>query len=303
MLTPYIDLHCHTTRSDGRLSPMELVGQAKAAGIRVLAITDHNYTEDLAPLRREFPDMTLVQGAEISCLYTDSAGKDHELHVIALGFDPENEDMKALLAHNRPDRRPYINAMLDRLRENGIDLGTYEDIQAKFPHTQYIGRMVLARCLFEAGYTSSIDQSFDIYLGAHGEQRAFVKNKLRYVSLEKTVRTIINAGGIPVLAHLFYYTMNDQENELLVQHFKHLTGSRGAMEVFYARYGAQERLYLLDLCKQYHLMISAASDYHGQEQWERLNTEFPYTVCSELLDCLGIKFCETALFEGEGEDK
>lgn len=289
MFTPYIDLHTHTTNSDGRLTPIELVEQARNAGIRILSITDHNYTEPLDSLRRRFPDMTLIQGAELSCVYEDSTGKEHELHVVALGFDPDNPDMKTLLAHNRPDRRPYINAILDRLRDNGIDLGTYEDIQARFPQTEFVGRMALAKTLFDEGYTSSVDESFEIYLGAHGQRRAFVENHLKYASLAETVETIMGAGGVPVLAHLFYYVMNDAENERLVSYFKCLTGNRGAMEVYYNRYPAEVRLSLLQLCRKYDLMPSAASDYHGQEAWERLDTCFCYTTCAEILDCLGIR--------------
>lgn len=293
MFIPYIDLHSHTTRSDGSLTPKELVKQAREAGIRFFSITDHNYTENLDDLRKNFPDMTLIQGAEISCIYSDSSEKEHELHIVALGFDPENKAMQALLARNQPDRRPYINAILDRLRENGIDLGNYEDIQKRFPNTQFIGRMILARCLFDEGYTASVDQSFDIYLGAHGQRRAYVKFNLQYATLEETVRTILEAGGIPVLAHLKYFRLDNLEEERLVNYFKEITGNRGAMEVYYSRYNEQTRLYLLSLSQKYNLMVSAASDYHGQEQWERLDTGFPYTACSELLDCLGIQMPNT----------
>ena len=215
MLTPFCDFHTHTTRSDGRLSPIELVRKAYAAGIRVLSITDHNYTEDLSPLRKAVADefdeeMILVQGAEISALYNDGNEVEHELHIVALGFDPDNPNMKALLAAHQPDRKPYIDAILKKLRDDcGIDIGTYESIQSQFPTTKYIGRMVLARLLFEKGYTSSVDQSFDVYLGSHGERKAYVKNPLRYSSLETVIRTVIQAGGIPILAHLLYFDLDN----------------------------------------------------------------------------------------------
>ena len=123
MLTPFCDFHTHTTRSDGRLSPIELVRKAYAAGIRVLSITDHNYTEDLSPLRKAVADefdeeMILVQGAEISALYNDGNEVEHELHIVALGFDPDNPNMKALLAAHQPDRKPYIDAILKKLRDD-----------------------------------------------------------------------------------------------------------------------------------------------------------------------------------------
>ena len=97
----YIDLHTHTTLSDGNVPPMELLRRARAAGIGIIAITDHNDTEDLTACRAAFPDLTLIQGAEIPCRYLDQ-----ELHVVALGIDPKNEKLQSVLRRNRPDRRP-----------------------------------------------------------------------------------------------------------------------------------------------------------------------------------------------------
>lgn len=305
MITPFCDWHTHTQRSDGRLTPLELVRKAYAAGIRVMSITDHNYTEDLTDLRKSIADefdeeMILVQGAEISALYTDGKGIEHELHIVALGFDPNNPDMKALLAAHQPDRKPYIDAILKKLKEDcgGIDLGTYESIQAQFPTTKYIGRMVLARLLFEKGYTSSVDESFDIFLGSHGERRAYVKNPLRYSDLDTVVRTIIRAGGIPILAHLLYYDFNESrvgglEKEQLVRTFKELVsvyGGVGGMEVYYTRYkDVNERLYLLQLSQRFDLLPSGGSDYHEQESWESLDHRLSCSACQDLLDHLGIK--------------
>lgn len=306
MLTPYCDWHTHTQRSDGRLTPLELVRKAFAAGIRAMSITDHNYSEDLTELRKIIADefdeeMTLVQGAEISALYTDGKGIEHELHIVALGFDPNNPDMKALLAAHQPDRKPYIDAILKKLKEDcgGIDLGTYESIQAQFPTTKYIGRMVLARLLFEKGYTSSVDESFDLFLGSHGERRAYVKNPLRYSDLATVVQTIIKAGGIPILCHLLYFDLDDgnrtggEEKERLVRTFKELVtayGGTGGMEVYYTRYkDVNERLYLLQMAQKYGLLISGGSDYHEQEEWETLEHHLSCSACQDLLDHLGIK--------------
>ena len=115
---PYIDLHTHTCLSDGNLTPGELLTAARAAGISILAITDHNSTGDLTAWREAFPELTLIQGAEITCRYLQ-----HELHVVALGIDPENPRLRAVLAQNQPDRRPYLTAILDKLRALGLDVG------------------------------------------------------------------------------------------------------------------------------------------------------------------------------------
>ena len=297
MFTPYVDLHTHTTQSDGRLTPQELIQAAQDAGIRVMSITDHNYTEDLGDLRASFPEMTLIQGAEVSALYTDGTGTEHELHIVALGFDPKDPDMQNMLASHQPDRHPYIEMILNKLRENGIDLGTYDDIVARCPDTRYVGRMALARCLFEDGYTASVDQSFDIYLGAHGERRAYVKNPLRYNSLEDVVRTILGAGGTPILAHLLMYDLDNgnrsggEEKDRLVRYFRQLTdryGGTGGMEVYYTRYNIEDRLYLLGMARKYALLLSAGSDYHQQEEWETLEHRISCCACSDLLEHLGV---------------
>lgn len=304
MVFPFCDWHTHTQRSDGRLTPLQLVRKAYAAGIRVMSITDHNYTEDLTDLCKIIADefdeeMILVQGAEISALYTDSKGVEHELHIVALGINPEDKNLKALLAAHQPDRKPYIDSILKKLRDDcGIDIGTYESIQDQFPTTKYIGRMILARLLFEKGYTSSVDESFDIFLGSHGERRAYVKNPLRYSSLETVVRIIIQAGGIPILAHLLYYDFNESrvggtEKEQLVRTFKELAtkyGGVGGMEVYYTRYkDVNERLYLLKLAQRFNLLLSGGSDYHEQESWESLDHRLSCSACQDLLDHLGIK--------------
>ena len=305
MFAPFLDLHTHTQCSDGRLTQKQLIKKAYEAGIRVLSITDHNYTEDLTELREyamsEFEDeLILIQGAEISAIYVDGNGVEHELHIVALGFDPNNEEMNAMLAKHQPDRRPYITAILNRLKDDcgGIEIGTYDEICACFPSTKYVGRMVIARLMTEKGITSSVDEAFRLFLGSHGERRAYVKNPLRYSSLEDVVRTIIKAGGIPILAHLLYYDFDagnrtgGAEKERLVHTFKELVdtyGGVGGMEVYYTRYKAEERLYLLQMARKYGLLISGGSDYHEQETWETLNHRTSCSACSDLLDHLGVR--------------
>ena len=288
MFTPYIDLHCHTNRSDGVLSHQQLVDEARACGIYVLGISDHNYTENLADLRAANPDMLLLQSAEFSCRYFDSANLDHELHVIGVGIDPNNKLIKEVLSKNEPDRRPYIDQILHRLRQLGIDIGTYDDIKARFPDTHHVGRMQIAKVMTELKYVNNVDAAFDKYIGAFGERLAYVENPLQYASLEDVVAAILDAGGVPILCHLHYYRLDEKENHRLVKHFKDLAGDKAAMEVYYSRYSTSERYTLLQLCMEYGLMISAGSDYHGQAEWETLDNQFSYTVCKDILDCLGV---------------
>ncbi len=288
MTRNYVDFHTHTLFSDGIYTPQQICDMAQQANIGVLALTDHNYTESLIDLQTAYPDLRLVQGAELSCLYTDMNGSETEIHVVALGFDPDNPDIKAVLAHNQPDRSPYINALLDRLRLCGIDLGNYEDLCKLYPNKRHIGRMDIARTMKDRNFVSTVDQAFDIYFGSFGEKRAYVPNPLRYVSLEEAVKAIVNAGGVAVLAHLFYYQLSDNNSELLVKRFKELAGPNGAMEVFYSRYDQEQRSALMKLADKYDLMYSAASDFHGQSERDTFDNEFSRESCSDLLGFLGI---------------
>ena len=280
---PYIDLHTHTCLSDGNLTPEELLTAARAAGIGILAITDHNSTGDLTAWRAAFPELTLIQGAEITCRYLQ-----HELHVVALGIDPEDPKLRAVLAQNQPDRRPYLTAILDKLRTLGLDVGTYDELQAANPHSRHFGRMQIAKEMVKRGYVNSADEAFDIYMGAHGQRLAYVANPLKYVSLEEAVEAILSAGGVPVLAHLYYYLLDSEGERALVRRFKELAGDKAAMEVEYAAYDRPQRDALKALADEYGLMYSCASDFHGNLEGETLAHSFDRELCRPLLDTLGI---------------
>ena len=281
-LINYIDLHAHSNLSDGHHPPQNLVDLARAAGIRTLAITDHNLVQpDLDRLRRDNPDMELICGSEISCLYRTADGREIELHLVALGIDPEEPDMARVLEINQPDRRPYINAILDRLRQWDMDLGTYEDLKARFPDTGYLGRMAIATELVNQHFVRDVDEAFDLYLGggAGQQRRAYVPNPSRYVTLDEAVAAI-EKTGVCVLAHLWYYNLSMEENHRLLARFKALGGT--AMETEYRRYTRPQRDALKELADRYSLLPSAASDYHGQSETDSLDNRFPQEIWQAL---------------------
>lgn len=279
----YIDLHTHSTLSDGSLAPMALLGAAREAGIGILALTDHNDTEDLTLYRSAFPELTLIQGAEVTCRYLDQ-----ELHVVALGIDPTNEKLQAVLRRNRPDRRPYLTAILEKLRSLGIDVGTYDELQAANPDSRHFGRMQIGKEMLKRGYVQSVDEAFDVYMGAHGQRLAYVANPLKYVSLEEAVEAILAAGGVPVLAHLYYYLLDAEGERALVRRFRELAGDKAAMEVEYAAYTRRERDALAALADEFGLMHSCASDFHGNLEGETLCHRFDRSMCAPLLQMLGV---------------
>ena len=278
----YIDLHTHSCLSDGSLTPAELLTAAREAGIGILALTDHNATTDLEPLRDAFPELTLIQASEITCRYLDQ-----ELHVVALGIDPENPKLRAVLQNNQPDRRPYLSAILEKLRSLGIDVGTYDELQAANPNSRHFGRMQIAREMQRRGYVATADEAFDVYMGAHGQRLAYVANPLKYVTLEEAVEAILDAGGIPVLAHLYYYLLDAEGERALVRRFRELAGEKAAMEVHYAAYTPEQRESLAAIADEFGLMHSCASDFHGNLANETLAHGFRRELCAPLLDALG----------------
>lgn len=207
---------------------------------------------------------------------------------MALGIDPKCPELQNVLKKNQPDRAPYINAILDRLKSCGIDLGSYSTLCERYPETRHIGRMHIAQFLCEKGYTASVDEAFDTYIGAHGKRLCYVKPPLRYVSMEEAVNAVLAAGGIPVLCHLYYYQLSESSNEQLVHEFSKLAKGKGAMEVMYARYSQEQRQSLASFADKYGLMCSAASDYHGQDAAETLNNRFSCETCKPLLEALSL---------------
>ena len=257
--------------------------RAREAGVGILALTDHNATGDLTACRAAFPELTLIQGAEITCRYLE-----HELHVVALGIDPADPKLRAVLKQNQPDRRPYLSAILEKLRALGIDVGTYDELQAANPESRHFGRMQIAKEMQRRGYVATADEAFDVYMGAHGRRLAYVANPLKYVSLEEAVEAILSAGGIPVLAHLYYYLLDHEGERALVRRFRELAGDRAAMEVHYAAYSPEQRRALAAIADEFGLMHSCASDFHGNLEGETLAHGFTRSLCAPLLEALGL---------------
>ena len=279
----YLDFHVHTTISDGMFSPEAVIAEARKYGIKALAITDHNRMLDLKELRQSNPDIFLVQGSEISCIYEDIYHVSHEIHVVALDFDPENSRLQNIFNRKGPDRRPYVEKILNRLADCGIHIGTYDDLEKDYPGSHHIGRSHIADKMRKLGYVDTAEEAFDEYIGAFGKRRAYVEAMLPYISLEECTDAILSAGGIAVLAHLFYYRMDEAADRELVRYFKTLTDEHGGMETSYGRYSEEQREYLRRLADENHLLHSAGSDFHGRDDSETMNCKFP---CAEFLPLL-----------------
>jgi predicted metal-dependent phosphoesterase TrpH len=262
-----VDLHCHTTASDGGLSPKELVARAASLGIEVLAITDHDTTEGVpaALSEGERRGVLVVPGVEISAV----SGRE-EIHLLGYFVDPEDSGLQTLLARAREARRTRARKMLDRLAELGLPI-EWERLVKVSGGSGSIGRPHVATTLVEAGHVSSYDEAFDLWIGRDGP--AYVE---RYkVAPEVATELLKASGGLPVLAHPYIYG-RDGERRLGLDLKHWLPRLRDAglegIEVYYPNYPREARRQLLALAVQHGLLITGGSDFHGGMLGNRLGS-------------------------------
>jgi len=253
-----VDLHCHTTASDGGLSSIELVAQAASLGIEVLAITDHDTTdavpEALAEGQRH--GVIVVPGVEISAV-----SEREEIHLLGYFVDPENAELQTLLSRAREARRVRAKEMLDRLAKLGLPIEWNRLIEVSGDSSS-IGRPHVATTLLEAGHVSSYDEAFDLWIGRGGP--AYVE---RYkLSPQEAVSLLKRGGGLPVLAHPYIYSRTgDRKLALDLKHWLPRLREAGleGIEVYYPNYPASARRHLLALAVKHGLLITGGSDFHG----------------------------------------
>lgn len=248
-----IDFHTHSNASDGRLAPAELVRRAIAAGVSVLAITDHDTLAGYHQAREEadnFPaGFSLVPGVELSCQWSGTT-----LHVLGLDVDVENPILVQgleRLGKARLDRAAMISERLARL---GFE-GALEGARAKAGASQ-LGRPHFASWMVEREYVRDVKEAFDKYLGAGktGDVKAF------WPTLDEVTGWLVEAGGRAVLAHPGKYRMTRTKLRSLLREF---CGAGGAgLEVVCGRQPRAQSLEFCKLAAEFDLVISAGSDFH-----------------------------------------
>ena len=279
----YCDLHVHSCLSDGVFSPEELIKMAINERITALAITDHNLIlSNINELQAKYPDIELIRASEISATHVFASGKRMEIHIIGLFL--EGDDIDLFLKNNKSTGRERTEAILLKLKACGIDLGSFEDIQSKFPG-KHIARTQIAMAMVDCGVVDSIEDAYDIYIGDYGMKKAYVDNPYTYASIDKVCKMIQEANGLAVLAHPLSYALEQCEMEELLEIF--LKSGGKAMEVFYGKYSDEEKAFLLNLAAKYGMMISCASDFHRyDDKCGRLDYHFPYAFYLALKNSL-----------------
>lgn len=243
-----IDLHLHTTASDGRSAPDLLVREAAAAGVHTLAVTDHDTVAGLAEATAAAhrAGLTIVPGIEVTAV---DAGRD--VHILGYFFDPAHPDLVSFLSDQRADRRRRIIEMLEKLTAIGapVDLPV---LAAGEVSGRALGRPLLARALVEAGYARSIQDAFDQFL-AQGRP-AFVER--RGASPAEVVALLARAGGVASVAH-----PGKQRLEATVRALAN--DGLAAVEVFHPDHDGQDVECYLQIARECGLLVTGGSDYHG----------------------------------------
>ncbi len=248
-----IDLHTHTTASDGTDSPFALVKKALATGVTTLGITDHDSTAGWAEAVTAIqPQIQLVLGAEVSCLTTDGIS----VHMLGLLFDGEDEQMQQMLSDSRDTRLPRMRKMVALLQADGFDI-SLEDVYKAAPDQATIGRPHLADALVAKKIVATRDEAFADLL--HNESKYYVTHAAPTPA--DAIETIKSAGGVAVIAHPF---ASRRGQILTADSFQDLVAAGlDGIEVHHRDQNAAEQQVLIEIARELHLVNTGASNYHG----------------------------------------
>ncbi len=253
-----IDLHAHTTASDGTLSASDLISLAKRVGLAALAITDHDTFdgyEEAVPFAREAA-LDLVRGIELnSRLHLPDQGEYRYVHL--LGYWPSRQpspEFNAWLENERADRRDRNRRLAAALRDRGVDI-TVEEVEAR--GRSLTGRAHFARALVEKGYAHDNEDAFRRYLGRSAP--SYVERQSQ--STEDAVRKIRDSHGIPALAHPIRLGLSpDREREVLV---RLKAAGLLALEVYHSEHPPEMQAHYRQLAEELDLIPTGGSDFHG----------------------------------------
>ena len=244
-----IDLHIHSTASDGKLSPADVVCSSAERGLIVIALTDHDTVNGIAPAlaaAKAFPQLKVIPGVEISTVVPDS-----EVHVLGYFVDYTDHKLKATLERMRYSRRERAYGMVTKLGKLDIRI-EWQRVQ-EIAGSGSIGRPHIAQAMLEKGYIASVKEAFTKYISRDGP--AYVERGK--MTPQEAVELLLQTNGLPVLAHPL--TINDPETMIIKLKMAGLIG----IEAYYNNYTTEEISRLVSLADRYGLITTGGSDYHG----------------------------------------
>lgn len=255
-----IDLHVHSNHSDGTLSPEELVDLAVTTGLSAFALTDHDTVSGIAKAKAAAAkytssgqSITVISGTEISAAY-----KKKDIHILGLFVDETNPILLEALEQAISARDYRNELMAERFRKLNIPL-TLEELRSQNPDT-VITRAHFAKYLIDHHYVKTQAEAFERYLGY--DAPCFVARE--YMPPEKAISLILQAGGIPVLAHPLLYKLPPKELESLLERLKS-AGLKG-LEVFYSSNTSFDESIVYGLANRFGLLMTGGTDFHGSNK-------------------------------------
>lgn len=265
MTEPKYDLHCHSSFSDGALTPTGVILRAKEHGVTTLALTDHDTVAGLAEAQQaaEQLDLNFIPGIELSCIWSKKT-----FHILGLNIDPYNTEILTGTQQLQSIRLERAKKIADKLEKNKIP-GAFAAVQAA-AGAGMITRPHFADYLLKNNHASSIQNAFDRYLGQG--KPAFVNTK--WVEMENAIHWINSAGGIAVVAHPMRYKLTASWMRRFLDAFKEAGGQ--GMEIITARSNPDEIRRTVHFAKQFELYGSVGSDFHTPaNQWVELGRLAP----------------------------
>ena len=263
-----IDLHTHTSYSDGTDTPAELINKALAAGISIIGLTDHDSTSGWQEATNALRvGISLVPGAEISCQTSDGIS----VHILGLLFDSNNSELMDTLEKTRENRHGRMEKIIARINEAGIDI-TMNDVLEQLSDGATLGRPHLADALVKKGIVASRDEAFTQML--HNNSKYYVSHYSP--TPEAAIKLIKAAGGVSVIAH----PMASHRGRTISQETfgSIIEAGLDGIEVDHRDHSPDEKLQLIQLASESNLVMTGASDYHGNG---KLNTLGEYTTSPE----------------------
>lgn len=252
---PCIDLHTHTTFSDGTFTPTELINYAAKKDIKVIAITDHDNFDGVseAVSQGKINNIKVINGIEMS---TDFEKK--EIHIVGLFIDINNKNFNSKLKFLKEKRKKRNELAIEKLQKLNIDIN-YSELES-LSSNKIITRAHFAKLLIKKGYIKTVKECFDIYMGENCP--AYVKREV--IPPKETIALINDAGGTAILAHPLLYKLTDDKLNEMIAYLKSI-GLKG-IECLYSTHTKEETEYLISIAKKHNLKISGGSDFHGSNK-------------------------------------
>jgi predicted metal-dependent phosphoesterase TrpH len=253
-----IDLHIHTTASDGTYTPAEVILRAQKLKLKAIAITDHDTVAGSSEALNSGipPALDFLTGVEISAAPPPSYPHSGSFHLLGYSVRLNNTELNQTLEKLQKARKNRNPAIIDRLKKLDIQL-TLDEVRQEVGEAQ-LGRPHIARMMVKKGVVASIDEAFDKFLGV--DKPAYV-DKYR-VRCSKAIDVILGSGGIPVLAHpgLLDYENEEQLDDLIGQLKK--MGIKG-IEVYYSEHNPDQTRLFAELARRHNLLMTGGTDFHG----------------------------------------